>query len=178
MPQIPASSSKVLICIYNVVPNSEWWSLSIIAVASENSKISCTCHILSSLTWVVWIMNFMCPTAVYFWTKNLFLETWRFSHLGVTSTGNWQHTECRESPKNVSHTKKLKSIFVLVMNWTENNLQISHFMLGLGRTYIIINIIWILAKGQTAKFVQHATKLSEIHHRPPSCFFRKLLSFK
>ena len=94
------------------------------------------------------------------------------------SSRNWQHTECRESPKNVSHTKKLKSIFVLVMNWTENNLQISHFMLGLGRTYITINIIWILAKGQTAKFVQHATKLSEIHRRPPSYFFRKLWSFK
>ena len=93
------------------------------------------------------------------------------------SSRNWQQTECRESPKCKPH-KKLKSFFVLVMNWTENNVQISHFMLGLGRTYITINSIWILAKGQTAKFVQHATKRSEIHQRPPSCFFRKLWSFK
>ena len=165
----------------HIVPNSEWWSLSIIAVASENSKISCTCHILSSLTWVVWIMNFMCPTAVYFWTKNLFLETWLFSNLGVTSNTSVPGTgsiQSAENLPNVSHTKKLKSVFVLVMNWTENNVQISHFMLELGRTYITINIIWILAKGQTAKFVQHASKRSEIHQRPPSCFFRKLWSFK
>ena len=91
--------------------------------------------------------EFMCPIAVYFWTKNLFLETWRILHLG---SRNWQHTECRESPKCNPH-KKLKSIFVLVMNWTEDNVQLSHFMLGLGRTYITINIIWILDKRADCK---------------------------
>ena len=116
MPQIPASSSKVLIWIYSSLLWMMIFNLSIITVASENSKNSCTCHILSSLTWVVWIMNFMCPTAVYFWTKNLFLETWRFSHLGVTSNTSVPGTgsiQSAENLPNVSHTKNLKvSLFL------------------------------------------------------------------
>ena len=150
MPQIPASSRKVLIYI---VPNSEWWSLSIIAVASEDSKNSYTWHILSSLTWVVWIMNFMSPIAVYFWTKNLFLETWQFSHLCVTSNTSVPGSgsiQSAENLPNVSHTKNLK-VSVIVMNWTENNVQLSQFMLGSGRTYITINIIWILDKRTDCK---------------------------
>ena len=73
------------------------------------------------------------------------------------SSRNWQDTECRESPKCKPH-KKLKSIFVLVMNWTENNVQLSHFMLGLGRTYITINIIWILDKRTDCKICKTCHK--------------------
>ena len=121
---------------------------------TAKTKNSCTCHILSSLTWVVWIINFICPIAVYFWIKNLFLETWRFSHLGVTSNTSVPGTGSIQSAENlpyVSHTKKFTSIFVLVMNWTENNVQIPQFMLGLARTNITMNIIWILDKGTHCK---------------------------
>ena len=109
-------AAKSLYTYLHIVPNSEWLSLSIIAVASENSKKSSTCHILSSLTWVVWIINFMSPIAVYFWTKNLFLETWRFSHLGVTSNTSVPGTgsiQSAENLPNVSHTQNLKiSLFL------------------------------------------------------------------
>ena len=39
------------------------------------------------------MMNTLFPVAVYFGTQNLFLVTWRFSHLGVTTSTRFPENE-------------------------------------------------------------------------------------
>ena len=92
------------------------------------------------------------------------------------SSRNWQDTECRESPICKPHQKR-KSIFVLVMNWTENNVQIPHFLLGLGRTYITMNIIWILDKRIDYKICATCHKTFWNSSASVILFFQEALKF-
>ena len=137
---------------------------------TAKTKNYCTCHILSSLTWVVWIMNFMCPIAVYFWTKNLFLETWRFSHLGVTSSTSFPGTGRIQSAENfpyVSHTNNLKvSLFLW---WIGQKTMCNFHISCLGRSDIHYNEYYLNCWQKDilqnlCNMPQNILKFISIHH--------------